>query len=79
MWRPRDLEREELAVGAKGIWREEGQEARRAWARWETLPEKGRGPGLHSIDSEVVYPKLKHHPIQAGYVTGPWKMGQSFW
>lgn len=36
------------AVGAKGIWREEGQEARSAWSRWETFPEKGqvkvRGP-----------------------------------
>lgn len=28
------------AVGAKGIWREEGQEARSAWSRWETFPEQ---------------------------------------
>lgn len=53
-------------VGAKGIWREEGQEARSAWSRWETFPEKGRTP------SAVVYPRLGCHPIQAGYVTCPW-------
>lgn len=57
--------------GNQGHTRAEGPEARSAWARWEALPEKGQVCNQPAI-SAVVYPKLKRHPVQAGYVTCPW-------
>lgn len=38
---PCALKRKSLALGAKSLWKEEGQEDGSPGARWETLPKKG--------------------------------------
>lgn len=63
-------------VGAKGIWREEGQEARSAWSRWETFPEKGqvkvRGPdSLSSGISQTQVPPRSGWMCDLPLVDGP--------